>query len=132
MSIAEYVGMAQTAGARGQQNRPAAAAPSRPAATTPLPRARDGKPDLSGIWQVMNTANFDIQDHSARDGVPAGQDLSAKFKPKEQSIWELTLGKPITGLTRGTLVVSVKDRQGNVSRIERSFSTGKGKREPSR
>ena len=39
----------------------------------PLPRARDGKPDLSGIWQVMNTANFDIQDHSARDGVPAGQ-----------------------------------------------------------
>ena len=73
MSIAEYVGMAQTAGARGQQNRPAAAAPNRPAVAAPLPRARDGKPDLSGFWQVMNTANFDIQDHSARDGVPAGQ-----------------------------------------------------------
>jgi hypothetical protein len=73
MSIAEYVGMAQTAGARGQQNRPAAAAPNRPAVAAPLPRARDGKPDLSGFWQAMNTANFDIQDHSARDGVPAGQ-----------------------------------------------------------
>jgi hypothetical protein len=73
MSIAESVGMAQTAGARGQQNRPAAAVPNRPAAATSLPRARDGKPDLSGFWQVMNTANFDIQDHSARDGVPAGQ-----------------------------------------------------------
>ena len=43
-----------------------------PAATT-LPRARDGRPDLSGFWQAMNTANFDIQDHSAREGVPAGQ-----------------------------------------------------------
>jgi hypothetical protein len=38
-----------------------------------IPRARDGRPDFSGIWQVMNTANFDIQDHSAQRGVPAGQ-----------------------------------------------------------
>ena len=37
-----------------------------------VPRTADGKPDLSGIWQVMNTANFDIQDHSASKGVPAG------------------------------------------------------------
>jgi hypothetical protein len=73
MSLAGHVGMAQSAGARGQQNRPAAAASSRPAAAAPVPRARDGKPDLSGFWQVMNTANFDIQDHSASDGVPAGQ-----------------------------------------------------------
>ena len=29
-------------------------------------------PDLSGIWQVMNTAAWDIQDHQARQGVPAG------------------------------------------------------------
>jgi hypothetical protein len=38
-----------------------------------IPRAADGHPDFSGIWQVMNTANFDIQDHSAQKGVPAGQ-----------------------------------------------------------
>jgi hypothetical protein len=37
------------------------------------PRTPDGRPDLSGFWQVMNTANFDIQDHSAQAGVPAGQ-----------------------------------------------------------
>ncbi len=41
--------------------------------TTPIPRTRDGKPDLSGTWQVMNTAAWDLQDHSARQGVPAGQ-----------------------------------------------------------
>jgi len=38
-----------------------------------LHRTSDGKPDLSGIWQVMNTANWNIQDHNAEKGVPAGQ-----------------------------------------------------------
>jgi hypothetical protein len=38
-----------------------------------LPRTPDGKPNLSGIWQVMNTASWNIQDHSAQNGIPAGQ-----------------------------------------------------------
>ena len=32
------------------------------------PRAPDGKPNLTGIWQVMNTANWDLQAHEARQG----------------------------------------------------------------
>jgi len=32
------------------------------------PRAADGKPDLNGIWEALNTANWDIQDHAARMG----------------------------------------------------------------
>ncbi len=40
---------------------------------TALPRMPDGKPNLQGIWQVLNTAAWDIQDHPARLGVPAGQ-----------------------------------------------------------
>ena len=31
-----------------------------------IPRAADGKPDLNGVWQVLNTANYDVQAHSAR------------------------------------------------------------------
>ena len=50
---------------------PAPAAGQAPGAA--LPRAADGHPDFSGIWQVLNTANFDIQDHAAQKGVPAGQ-----------------------------------------------------------
>src|SRR6187551_2887096 len=29
------------------------------------PRAPDGKPNLNGIWQAINTANYDIEAHSA-------------------------------------------------------------------
>jgi hypothetical protein len=30
------------------------------------PRLADGHPDLNGIWQALNTANYDIQAHMAR------------------------------------------------------------------
>jgi hypothetical protein len=32
----------------------------------PIPRTRDGRPDLNGIWQALNTANYDLQAHTAR------------------------------------------------------------------
>jgi len=40
---------------------------------TSIPRAADGKPDLSGIWQTMNSAAWSVEDHAASPGVPAGQ-----------------------------------------------------------
>jgi len=33
------------------------------------PRTADGKADLNGIWQALNTANWDIQEHPARPGL---------------------------------------------------------------
>ncbi|MFK7913297.1 MAG: hypothetical protein AB8B93_05240 [Pseudomonadales bacterium] len=35
-------------------------------AASDLPRRADGKPDLNGVWQVLNTANYDLLTHSAR------------------------------------------------------------------
>ena len=42
------------------------------AAAQAMRRTADGKPDLSGVWQVLNAAAWDIQDHAASLGVPAG------------------------------------------------------------
>jgi len=33
-----------------------------------LPRLANGKPDLNGIWQVLNTANFNLEAHAAEQG----------------------------------------------------------------
>jgi hypothetical protein len=40
-----------------------------------VPRTSDGKPDLQGIWQALTTAVWDIQDHAAQLGIPAGQGI---------------------------------------------------------
>jgi hypothetical protein len=43
-------------------------APTMAAAQAPAyraPRTPDGKPNLNGLWQAMNTANWDIEAHSA-------------------------------------------------------------------
>jgi hypothetical protein len=35
-----------------------------------LPRMSDGRPNLNGIWQVMNTAHWNLEDHPAQAGDP--------------------------------------------------------------
>jgi hypothetical protein len=36
------------------------------AQTYRAPRGPDGKPDLNGIWQALNEANYDLEAHAAR------------------------------------------------------------------
>ena len=42
-----------------------------------IPRTSDGRPDLSGIWQALTTASWNLEDHGAEDGVPPGQSVVA-------------------------------------------------------
>src|SRR5260370_28959093 len=39
------------------------------AQTYKAPRTADGKPNLNGIWQAINTANWDLEAHAARPGL---------------------------------------------------------------
>jgi hypothetical protein len=55
--------------ARGQAGpRPAAAAPANAAPAYRAPRTADGKPNLNGIWQALNEANWDLEPHAAAQG----------------------------------------------------------------
>jgi hypothetical protein len=54
-------------------------------ATYRAPRTPDGRPDLNGLWQAVNTANWDLEDHEprpsplpalgARGAIPAGSSV---------------------------------------------------------
>jgi hypothetical protein len=49
-----------------------AQAPARAPVYT-APRTPDGQPDLQGVWRAWNLAKFDLEDHGAKPGVPAGR-----------------------------------------------------------
>ena len=44
------------------------AVPSPAQQTYRAPKGPDGHPNLNGIWQAMNSANWDLEDHAARMG----------------------------------------------------------------
>lgn len=59
------------------------------------------------------------------DGVEPGENLAGRVKDLGDGRWELRLDRPIADLPRGRRTVSVKDRQGNLSSVERTFSVRK-------
>jgi hypothetical protein len=93
----------------------------RPGANAELTRILVGMHDYgTGIdpASFMVTADFPV------DGVKPGVNLATRFKKKAEGVRELRLTAPIEKLERGTLTVAVRDRQGNVTRIERTISVG--------
>ena len=68
-SVAMLIG--GQAGGRGQA--PAAAGRGQ-AAGPAIPRTADGKPDLTGIWQVLdNSTDGNVEPHAASYGIRGGQ-----------------------------------------------------------
>lgn len=62
-----------------------AQAPAAPAQTYRAPRTADGRPNLNGIWQALNEANWDLEPHAAAQGPYSRWERS--FRLQEESEW---------------------------------------------
>jgi hypothetical protein len=104
---------------------------TRPTLTLTYPKAGNNA-KLERLLVGMFDYNSGLDEKSFRvvadfsvDGIEPGTNLADRFKPKTKGVHQLRLKKPIDKLKQGTLTVSVKDRQGNIARVVRTFSVGK-------
>jgi hypothetical protein len=79
---------------------------------------------MADAYSGLVADSFKVTADFAIDGVAAGEDLASRFKETSQGVKEWKLATPVTDLKRGKVTVSVKDRQGNVMTVERTFSVG--------
>lgn len=100
----------------------------RPALTVAAPRAGRNAPlnriliGMHDAYTGLDFASFSVSADFAVNGMAAGTELSKNFRSVAPGVWELQLEKPLANLPAAKLTVSVKDRQGNVTRLERMFS----------
>lgn len=80
---------------------------------------------MADAYTGLDLDSFHVTADFPLDGAAPGQNLADKFQKLPDNRWELKLKTPLTELSHGKLNVSVRDRQGNVSKIERTFSVGK-------
>jgi hypothetical protein len=93
----------------------------RPGPNSPIDVIRFG---LHDYGSGLDLASLSVVADVAVEGVPAGQNLAAKFQPGAPGVYEWKLSKSLS-VEKGKLTVSVKDKQGNVTKVERTFSAGK-------
>ena len=102
----------------------------RPTLTLTYPKA-GANAELTSILVGMydydtgiDPASFSVTADFPIDDAKPGDNLASRFKETSEGVRELKLDKPIKSLARGTLTVSVKGRQGNLTRIERTITVG--------
>jgi hypothetical protein len=101
-------------------NRPTLALPyPQPGVNPPLTKLVVGMHDY---YTGLDIESFTVTADFPVDGAKPGENLAKKFKAKSDAVWELVLSQPVGELPKGKLVVSVKDKEGNITKIERTFS----------
>lgn len=80
---------------------------------------------MHDYYTGLDMKSFSVSADFALDGLPAGEDLAARFKRKSPGVWEMVLDRPIRELEQGKLIVSVRDHEGNVNRLERTITVGR-------
>jgi len=70
----------------------------------------------------LDMDSFKVTADFAIDGVKAGDNLAPRFQSTGAGVWEMRLANPPEPLPQARLQVEVRDRQGNTTRIVRTFS----------
>ena len=104
----------------------------RPTLTLTYPRSGANTKPLSRIligmhdyYTGLDANSFQVTADFKVNSIEPGKNLAPQFQSAGYGIWELKLPDAITSLHSGQLSFSIKDRQGNVSRIQRRFSVRK-------
>ncbi|MBI5757873.1 MAG: hypothetical protein HZA46_05095 [Planctomycetales bacterium] len=76
---------------------------------------------MTDYYSGLDLETFRVIADFPLDGAAPGENLSPRFQVVNPGVWEYQLAQRTTKLSGGTLTVSVRDRQGNETRIVRSF-----------
>jgi len=101
---------------------------TRPTLTVTYPRAGKNRTcdriliGMHDYYTGLDMESFSVSASFDVDNSPAGEDLAPRFRHVGEGVFEWKPKQPIASLPHGVLTVSINDRQGNVTRIERSFS----------
>ena len=77
---------------------------------------------MHDYYTGLDPASFTVTCDFEVNGLKSGENLASKFKEITQGVWELKLDPPLKDVASANLSVSVKDRQGNTTTIDRRFS----------
>jgi hypothetical protein len=101
----------------------------RPTLTLSQPRGGENQQPISKIvigmhdyYTGLDLESFSVKADFELAGLAAGEECAGRFKRTHPGVWEWSLPKPLTGVEKGSLVVSISDRQGNRTTIERTLS----------
>ena len=106
---------------------------SRPTLTVSSPRAgvNSTKVDeirigLHDYYTGLDMSSFSVITNLPVNGQPGGTELAGLFQQTEDHVWTLRLNTPMESVQNGELMVSVRDHQGNITKVHRVFSVGDG------
>jgi hypothetical protein len=101
----------------------------RPTLTLSLPRSGVNRQPLTLIqlgafdyYSGLDIRSLSVRTNFTVNGKRAGVELAPLFTQTGDYIWTMPVSPAITGMQGGEIIVSIRDRQGNLTRIVRSFS----------
>ncbi len=85
----------------------------------PLTLVRIGAFDY---YSGLDLKSLSVKANFAINGKRAGTELAPLFAQTGDHIWTMRIGPAITDLRSGEITASIKDKQGNIAKVVRSFS----------